>query len=202
MMVSHGKNCMSTPVSQLSRMFDRASDPPSRDCPGILNQVDDSQRHQSSSTWGDRPNAGAPTTLGRTSDMCEIRHLREALCASCGIGIQGLAVKGQGGGPDSGSVSCTDIVVGCVSLCRWFHLKQLFTVWTSMTSVRGKLVRQQAFGPSWDHVWTIHCNVWDAHMGSVIPMTTADVPFSCNWFRILKLVALTLPVSAPDMRNS
>ena len=46
------------------------------------------------------------------------------------------------------------------------------------------------------------CNVWDAHMGSVIPMMTTAVPFCYNWFRILKLVALTLPVSAPDLRNS
>ncbi len=35
-------------------------------------------------------------------------------------------------------------------------------------------------------------------MGSVIPMTITAVPFCYNWFRILKLVALTLPVSAPD----
>jgi len=38
-----------------------------------------------------------------------------------------------------------------------------------------------------------NCNVWDAHMGSVIPMTTTAIPFCYNWFRILKLVALTLP---------
>ncbi len=47
-----------------------------------------------------------------------------------------------------------------------------------------------------------HCNVWDAHMGSVISMTTTAVPFCYNWFRILKLAALILPVSAPDLRNS
>ncbi len=39
-------------------------------------------------------------------------------------------------------------------------------------------------------------------MGSVISMTTTAGPFCYNWFRILKLVALTLPVSAPDLRNS
>ncbi len=33
------------------------------------------------------------------------------------------------------------------------------------------------------------CSVWDAHMGSVIPLTTTAVPFYYNWFRILKLVA-------------
>ena len=47
-----------------------------------------------------------------------------------------------------------------------------------------------------------HCNVWDAHMGSVISMTTTAGPFCYNWFRILKLAALILPVSAPDLRNS
>jgi len=46
------------------------------------------------------------------------------------------------------------------------------------------------------------CNVWDANMGSVISLTTTAVPFCYNWFRILKLVALILPVSAPDLRNS
>jgi len=46
------------------------------------------------------------------------------------------------------------------------------------------------------------CNVWDAHICSVIPMTTTAVPCCYNWFRILKLVALTLPVGAQDMRNS
>ncbi len=58
-------------------------------------------------------------------------------------------------------------------------------------------------------MWQMHlfymdtlCNVWDAHMGSVIPMTTTAEPFCYNWFRILKLVALTLPVSAPDLRDS
>ena len=39
-------------------------------------------------------------------------------------------------------------------------------------------------------------------MGSVIPMTTTAVPFCYNWVWILKLVALTLLVSAPDLRNS
>ncbi len=29
-----------------------------------------------------------------------------------------------------------------------------------------------------------------------------DTAFCYNWFRILKLVALTLPVSAPDLENS
>ena len=46
------------------------------------------------------------------------------------------------------------------------------------------------------------CNVWDAHMGSVIPIATTAVPFCYNWFRSLKLVAVTLPVGAPDLRNS
>ncbi len=35
----------------------------------------------------------------------------------------------------------------------------------------------------------IVCSVWDAHMGSVIPLTTTAIPFYYNWFRILKLVA-------------
>ena len=35
----------------------------------------------------------------------------------------------------------------------------------------------------------VSCHVWDAHMGSAIPMTATAVPFYCNWFWILKLVA-------------
>ena len=27
------------------------------------------------------------------------------------------------------------------------------------------------------------CSVWDAHMGSVIPLTETAVPFYYNWFR-------------------
>jgi len=40
------------------------------------------------------------------------------------------------------------------------------------------------------------CNVWDAYIGSAGTKMTTVVPHYYNWFRMLKLVALALPVAS------
>ena len=46
------------------------------------------------------------------------------------------------------------------------------------------------------------CSVWDAHMGSVLPLTTTAVSFYYNLVSDSEAGRITLPVGAPDLRNS